>query len=180
MEEVTSARELAVEGRAAYKRGDYQAAAQSFDAAARSYLSLGDHLMAAEMRNNSSVAYLQAGDAPAALEAVEGTPQIFEQMGDVRRQGMALGNLAAALEALGRLDEALQAYRQSGELLKLAGENDLYLQVMQSLSALELRRGHPLEAVSMMQEGLGGIQRLSLRQRLLKKVLQIPSKLFGR
>jgi tetratricopeptide (TPR) repeat protein len=180
MEEAISVKELVAEAQAAYKQGDYLAAARAFEAAAQGYLVQGEGMLAAEMRNNSSVAYLQAGDASSALRVVTGTPQVFEQAGDVRRHGMALGNLAAALEGLNRLDEAAQAYHQSGQLLKLAGEQELYLHVMQSLSALQLRTGRHLEAVSTMRDGLESLQRPNPRQRLLKALLQIPSKLFGK
>ena len=55
-------------------------------------------LQAAENLNNCSVAFLQAGKAEAAYQAVADTPQFSKNAGDIRRQAMALGNRAAALE----------------------------------------------------------------------------------
>jgi tetratricopeptide (TPR) repeat protein len=178
MNEVLDAAQLAKEARQAYQRGDYEGAARSFQAAAQGYKTCQDALNAAEMANNASVAYLQAGDAPAAFQAVEGTPEIFAAEGDVRRQAMALGNLGAALEALKRFEDAEQAYQQSADLLKQVGDDQLRLNVMQSLSSLQMRTGRQLQALSSMQAGLEDVDRPSPRQRILKKLLGVPFKLM--
>lgn len=178
MSELVTPKQLAKEAQQAYKQGDYVAAARAFEAAAQGYQSLEDKLSVAEMYNNSSVAYLQAGDGDSALRVVLGTPEIFSEAGDGLRHGMALGNLGAALEAVGRLDEAIQAYQQSAELLKQADETDMRARVMQSLSALQLRTGHQLEALASMQAGLDGLKKPSPRQRVLRKLLDMPSKVI--
>ena len=174
MAEATTPQGLAKEGKAAYKRGDYRAAAHTFAAARLGYQTLGDELEAAEMANNCSVAYLQAGDGDAALAAVEGTEAIFAQAGDLRRQGMALGNRGAALEALDRPEEALAAYQQAADILQQAGEDQLRAQVMQSLSMLQLQMGRQLQALASLQNGLEGVERPTASQKMLKKLLDIP------
>lgn len=55
-----------------------------------------------------SVALLQAGRAQEALNAALGTDQDTGQAKDIKRQGMAVGNQAAALDGLNRYDEAIQ------------------------------------------------------------------------
>ena len=179
MNEILSPQQIAKEAQSAYSEGDYAGAAQSFEAARQSYLSAGDDILAAEMANNGSVALLQAGDAEGALKAVQGTPEIFSLAEDRKRQAMALGNQAAALEALHRLEEAEQIYWQSAEILKILGENDLRLSVMKSISALQLRSGRQLQAVATMQSGMDGLEKLTPKQRLLKRLLNIPTKLLG-
>ena len=172
--------QLAREGTEAYKKGDFLAAAQAFQAAAESYAAGGDHLNAAEMKNNCSVAYLQAGEAEAALRAVEGTVEVFAAAGDLRRQGLAAGNLGAALEELDRFEEAAQAYQQSAEALEKAGEDALRAHVMQSLSSVQLRTGKHLQAVANMQSGLEGVKRPTPQQRMLKRLLQIPFNMLNK
>jgi tetratricopeptide (TPR) repeat protein len=180
MSETLSPKELAKKGKNTYERGDYLAAAQAFKAASQGYTSAGNKLTAAEMDNNASVAYLQAGEAESALTAVVGTAEIFAQAGDLRRQGMAIGNYAAALEALERLDEADQAYRESAEILKQAGEDALRANVMQSLSTLQFRTGKQLQALATMKAGLEDIKKPSPRQRFLKRLLNIPFDMLNR
>ena len=179
MTDTLTPEELALEGKKAYERGDFIASARSFDAAAQAFQSVGDELTAAELLNNSSVAYLRAGDGAAALTAVEGTPAVFSSAGDLRRQGMSLGNLGAALEAVNRKDEARDAYQQSADLLNQTGDSQLRSNVMQSLSVLQMRSGNQMEALATMQAGLDGLEHPSPKQSIISKLLKLPSKLTG-
>ncbi len=176
MVETTNPQKLAKEGKAAYKSGEYLAAARLFEAARQGYEVMNDTLNAAEMANNCSVSYLQAGDGEAALAAVEGSQAIFAQAGDLKRQGMALSNRGAALEAVERSEDAISAYLQAAEILQQAGEDQMRAQVMQSLSSLQLKLGRQWEAIGSMQNGLEGVQNPSLKQKMLKKLLNTPLK----
>jgi tetratricopeptide (TPR) repeat protein len=130
------------------------------------------------MANNQSVALLQAGEAQAALDAAAGTDAVFESEGDRLKMAMAIGNQAAALDALGRLEEAEGHYRRCAELLSQLGEEQMRAQVLQALSALQLHSGRQLEALASMQAGLDKLERPTMRQRLLKRLLSIPNKIF--
>jgi tetratricopeptide (TPR) repeat protein len=174
MTEAISAEKLAKDGKSAYQRGEYLEAAKTFEAARQAYTTMEDKLDAAEMANNASVAYLKAGEAEAALAVVEGTAEIFAEANDLRRHGMALGNQAAALEALEKDEEAMAFYEQSAELLSQAGEDQLRASVMQSLSMLQFQKGRQLQALVTMQAGLEGVKRPNPKQSLLKKLLNIP------
>ncbi len=180
MTETKTPQQLSKVGKAAYQRGDFMEAAHQFEAAGQGYLAQGDAVNAAEMANNCSVAYLQAGEAEAALQVVQGTDETFAAAGDLRRQGMAVGNRGAALEGLGRNDEALAAYEKSAELLKQAGDDASYSSVMQSLSALQLKTGKQLQALSTMQAGLNAVEHPSPKQRLIKRLLTVPFKLMNK
>lgn len=180
MNEVLSPKQIIKEAKSAYKAGDFATAAQSFEAARQGYLSTDDIVMAAEMANNASVALLQAGDKAGALSAVEGTDTIFLEAGDRKRQAMALGNQAAALEALGHLEKAERTYWKSAEILKEIGEKDLRVDVMQSISALQLRTGRQLQAVASMHAGVNDIDKPTPKQRFLKRLLGIPMNLLNK
>lgn len=169
---------LAKQGKSAYQRADYTSAAEVFQSAATAYQSAEESLLAAEMSNNASVAWLKADRPEDALQVVLGTEVVFSQAGDWKRAGMAFGNMGAALEALGRLEEALSAYEQSAELLKQAGDSETRLYVMQAISALQLQTGKQLQALATMQAGLDGVARPSAKQRMLKKLLDLPSRLM--
>ncbi|MGE5123646.1 MAG: hypothetical protein ACM3H7_03955 [Acidobacteriaceae bacterium] len=168
--------QLADEGQAEYTQGNYMSAAMLFKAAADGYSAMGDDLHSAEMANNRSVAYLKAGEAKSALEAAMGTDLTFASRGDVRRQAMALGNQAAALEQLGHLEDALNTYTRSAELFNNVGEFELRAYVLQSLSALQLRRGRYLEAYATMRAGVMGVNKPNLQQKLLKVLINVPFK----
>lgn len=178
MEDVLNPKQLLQDGQGAYRRGDFVNAARSFAAAAQGFAAAGDALTEAEMKNNASVAYLKAGDRQAALQVVEGTPAVFAQAGDIRRQGLALGNLGAAYDALNYKAEAIEAYQQSAELLERSGEEEMRAHVLQSLSALQLRSGKQLEAVATMEAGLESFKKPTLKQRLLKRLLRLPFRMM--
>jgi tetratricopeptide (TPR) repeat protein len=180
MAETLSARELIIEGQSAYKAKRYREAAASFEQAARALQSSGDSQSAAEAANNSSVAFLQAGSAADALRLAKGTPAVFATAGDFRRQGMALANQAAALEGLHRLPEALETYQQASDLLKQAGENDLRALVLENISTLQLRTGNQLQALASMDTALEHKGKLTIRERLLKKLLRVPFDMLNR
>ncbi|MDH5507226.1 MAG: hypothetical protein OEZ02_08405 [Anaerolineae bacterium] len=172
--------ELNQAGKSAYQSGDYLAAAQAFEAAAAGFSAQGLPLDAAEMANNQSVSLLQAGEAQAALDALAGSEAAFASAGDIHRQAMAIGNQAAALDALGQLPEAEAAYLRSAELLQQSGDEQLRANVIQSISRVQMRSGRQLEALATMQAGLDSIEKPSLRQRMLKKLLKAPFKLLNR
>lgn len=172
--------QLAKEAKKAYQRGKYIQASEGFKLASEGYKAQKKTLLAAEMGNNLSVALLQTGNAQTALEAVSGTEAIFKQAGDTVKQAMAIGNRAAALEALKRLDEAEIAYQQSADLLKSCGETELHAHVMKSLSTLQMRKGKQIEGIVNMKIGLEGIENPTLKQRILQKLFKLPFKFVGR
>jgi tetratricopeptide (TPR) repeat protein len=175
MNDTLSLQELSEEGKAAYQRGDFLGSARAYEAAAQGYEATGDALTAAEMLNNSSVAYLRAGDEESALRVVQDTPDVFASEQDIRRQGIAFGNLGAALDALKRLDEAADAYQRSAELLGQAGEADLRAHVLKSLSLLQLRKGEQMEAVATMQASLGAGEKNASKGNFFSRLLKRSS-----
>ena len=180
MNQTLTPQQLSKEGKVAYDREDFLEAAQAFEAAASGFASNGDSATAAEMANNRSVSLLQAGETHAALDAVGDTHEIFAEINDTRRQAMALGNKAAALAALDHHEEAEDLYRESARLLGEIGETELRATVMQSISKLQMRSGRYMEAIASMQSGLDEVERPSITQRLLKKLLQAPFNLLNR
>ncbi|MDH5605586.1 MAG: tetratricopeptide repeat protein [Anaerolineae bacterium] len=162
----------------AYQKGNFQAAAEHFTAAAEAYKKAGNLALAAEMANNCSVALLQAGNAQGALEAAMGTEKVFQDAGDTSKRAMAFGNQAAAYDALEQLDLAEKNYKKSAEIFQSIGETDLHSQVMKSYSAMLLRSGRQMEALSAMQAGIEHVKKPNLKQRILNSLLKIPFKLL--
>jgi tetratricopeptide (TPR) repeat protein len=156
-----------------YQEGDFEQAAELFAKAAQAYQDSGDALTAAELRNNQSVALLQNDDAQAALDAALDTDAIFAEAGDARRQGLALGNQAAALEELNRTDEALERYQTCAELLEQAGEDQMRALVMQSVAWIYIRRGKFFEGLFAMNSGLRTVKNPTLKQRILRTILKL-------
>jgi tetratricopeptide (TPR) repeat protein len=161
-----------------FHKGNFKKAIEGFTFAFKHYQDAGDELNTAEMANNLSVAYLQARKPKEALDIVEGTDMIFETHNDITKQAMAIGNKGAALEALKKFDEAIEAYNQSAILFDEAGETELKSYVLKSLSAIHLRKGSNFKSISAMQRSINTKDELTLKDRILKFILQIPQKLF--
>lgn len=170
--------ELAKRAKDLYATKEYEAAAKAFFEAAEAYQSAGDALAAAEMRNNAAVAWLQAGKPQNAYEAAQGTPEIFAEAGDVRREGLAWGNIGSALDGLKRWQEAAEAYKKAADLLEQVGAKEERVAVLQALSAVELRLNNPAGALITMQEAVEN-QPSSLKKSVLKRLLKAPFKLLG-
>ena len=164
---------LAENGKSEYGKGNFKAAAGFFSQAAQAYVSLKDELNAAEMRNNESVAWLQAGKAKEALSATDGTEAIFEKAGDLKRQGIAISNRAAALEGLRKWQEALQEYDRAASLLEQAGEGDMHSIVRKAMANLNLKRGRLNDSQMDVYDSLRLVEKPSFTQRIMKFLMRI-------
>jgi len=165
--------QLAEKGKEEYAKGNHAAAADLFAQAAQTYTDAQDELNAAEMKNNQSVALLQAGNAKGALEATEGTEVIFQRAGDIKRQGIAVGNRAAALEGLKKYQEAITEYERAASLLEQAGEGDMHSVVRKAAANLHLKHGRISAAQMDVYDSLRLVEKPSFTQRILKFIRRI-------
>jgi len=164
--------QLAEQGKQAFKNKKFDEAAELFRQAGEGYALSGAGLNSAEMRNNVSVALLQAGKPQESLAAALDTDQVFADAKDIKRQGMALGNQAAALEALNRYDEAVEKYDLAAQLFNQAGEGDLRAMVMKSSAAIKLKTGKVTDSAFKMMGSLDAKDNPSLFERILKFFLR--------
>ena len=164
--------QLAGQGKLAFDNKNFIEASEYFRKSAEAYAAAGDGLMSAEMLNNTSVALLQAGKPQPALDAAMGTELVFEAAKDIRRQGMALGNQASALDGLNRYGEAIAAYERSAELFAQAGEGDLRAMVMKSAAAIKLKTGRISESAFKMMGSLDVKDNPTFFERILKFFLR--------
>ena len=164
---------LAEDGKKEYEKGNFLAAADLFLQAAQSYTSSKDELNTAEMMNNQSVALLQAGKAKEALQATEGTEEIFQKAGDIKRQGIAVSNRAAALEGLKKWKEALAEYERAALLFEQIGEGDMHSIVRKAAANINLKRGHLTDSQIDVYDSLRLVEKPTLTQRILKFLIRI-------
>jgi tetratricopeptide (TPR) repeat protein len=164
---------LADEGKREYQKGNYLAAADLFLQAAQAYTFASDELNAAEMKNNQSVALLQAGKAQEALQATDGTEEVFEKAGDIKRQGIAVSNRAAALEGLKKWKEALAEYDRAASLFEQIGEGDMHSIVRKAAANINLKHGRLLDSQMDVYDSLRLVEKPTLTQRMMKFLMRI-------
>jgi tetratricopeptide (TPR) repeat protein len=160
---------------AAYEADRYDEAIDLFKSARNA---TDDPLKSAELANSLSVILLKEGRNREALDVVRGTPQVFEIEGDIGRQARATGNLAAALEACGDLEEAERAYREAVDLLETTGDEEERMLTLNALSQLQLRLRRPFDAAATLQAGVPTGRASGFRTRLIQFLLRLPSRLL--
>jgi tetratricopeptide (TPR) repeat protein len=176
----SQAEEFAAAALADYQQGHFQQAVQGFRQARE--LLLGANLLeqAAEMANNAAVALLQLDQPEAAIEILEGTPQVFANAGNDRLQAQALGNQAAALEALGNRHQAEELYQRALVLFREVGDQESQAFTLQGLSRVQLKDGRALQALDSMQASLEAKPRRGLTGRVIRRLLSLPARFLNR
>jgi tetratricopeptide (TPR) repeat protein len=164
---------LADEGKKTYEKGNFLGAADLFSQAAQAYSAAQDELNAAEMKNNQSVALLQGGKAKEALQVTEGTEEVFQRAGDIKRQGIAVSNRAAALEGLKKWKEALAEYDRAASLFEQIDEGDMHSIVRKAAANLNLKRGRIVDSQMDIYDSLRLVEKPSFSQRLMKFLMRI-------
>lgn len=164
---------LAEDGKKEYANNNFKAAATLFAQAAQAYTSMQDELNAAEMKNNQSVALLQAGNAKGALEATDGTETVFQKAGDIKRQGIAVSNRAAALEGLKKWQEALAEYDRAASLFEQVGEGDMHSIVRKAAANINLKRGKIINSQMDVYDSLRLVEKPTFTQRILKFLIRL-------
>jgi tetratricopeptide (TPR) repeat protein len=171
---------LVDEGKSLFRDKHYQQAGEVFSRAADRYQQAELPALAAEALNNQAVALLMAGKPRRAEEVLQGTAETFRKAGDTLKQGMALANQGAVRKDLGDRQGAVDFFTQAAAIFQEAGEGEMHLETMQSVSSLKLRSGDLTGALFAMQTGLASVEKPSWRQKLLRSFLQIPNKLLNR
>jgi tetratricopeptide (TPR) repeat protein len=169
---------LVKQAQAAYQEDRLEDAIRDFKAAQEAFLEDGDQQRAAEMANNLCVVFLKSEAAEEALQTVMGTPEIFLEHDDEKAAATAYGNLASAYQACGDLVAAESALRESIERFRSLGEKENLLHAQRMLSQIQLRQGRTLEALGSMQAGLENQDKLSMKYRFLRRLLDIPARLL--
>ena len=164
---------LAEQGKREYEQENYLTAANLFSNAAQAYTLMKDELSAAEMKNNQSVALLQAGKAKEALQATERTEEIFQKAGDIKRQGIAVSNRAAALEGMKKWQEALAEYDRAASLFEQVGEGDMHSIVRKAAANLNLKRGRITDSQMDVFDSLRLVEKPTLLQRIMKFLVRM-------
>lgn len=163
-----------------YNRKRFEEAIAGFEECLAYFDGISDELGAAEARNNLSVTHLGMKQAQQALDEVSGTDEIFAKHGDRKRQGMAIANTAAALEALGRREEALSLYEQVLEIFKELGEKEMRTSILRRVSDLQLKTRRGYQALASLEAAYDQEEKPPIKDSVFKRILAfLRKKLTG-
>lgn len=163
-----------------YNRKRFEEAIQGFEECLAYFEGMADELGVAEAHNNLSVTFLGMKQPEKALNEVSGTAEVFAKHADRKRQGMAIANTAAALEALGRREEALVLYEQVLDLFKELGEKEMRVSVLRRVSDLQLKTRRGYQALASMEAAYDQETKPAIKDSVFKRILAfLRSKLTG-
>jgi tetratricopeptide (TPR) repeat protein len=93
---------------------------------------------------------------------------------------MAIANTAAALEALGRREEALSLYEQVLDIFRDLGEKEMRASILRRVSDLQLKTRRGYQAIASMEAALDQKEKPLIKDSVFKRVLTfLRKKLTG-
>ncbi len=173
----SSSKKLQEQGVAQFRKGKFEAALQKFNEALQA--AVDQPKQSAEIYNDLGVTYRQLADYPAAHQALDEAMTRFSQLQDKKGQAQTLGNRASILEAEGRLEEAVETYKQSASMLEEAGESEMAMYVWQAVSRLRTKQGQYIAAIGAYEEGIENMPEGSLKRKVLQQILKLPGGMLG-
>jgi hypothetical protein len=79
---------------------------------------------------------------------------------------------------LGDTEKAIEKFQAASDLLKEIGDESLRAYILQNLSGLQLKSGDQFQSIATMHTALENKEKLSLKEKFLKKLLRIPFKMM--
>jgi tetratricopeptide (TPR) repeat protein len=171
--------ELKQKGVEQYMQGDYEEAADTFRAAIAAYEDAGVADMAAEMQVNLGLALHSIGEHEPALEQMNMALAVFNQINDQHRRAQVLGNMARVYAKMGNSEQAMTNYREASAIFIELGDEQNYGETVLAIADLQFRSGQLMKAAATYEVGLDYIKNPNTRQKMMKKLLGVRSKLTG-
>lgn len=176
---MSQAQDLQAQGVKLFQQQDYEAAARVFRQAQEAYEADGLRDMVAEMQTNIGLVHRALGENQQALEAMQSALLTFQELEDVKRAAMVLGNLGGVYVALNDREQAYNCYRQAADIFEEIGEKKLYGETLVAMGDLQVRDGKVLAGAATYEVGLENLDKLSPSQKIIKGLLGIRNKLGG-
>jgi len=172
-----SPHQLHQEGINLFRKGDVETAQEKLTQALEH--TGEDARKAAEIYNDLGVINKELEDYAAAHNALDEASSRYDALDDKKGQAQTLGNRAAVLQAEGQLEEAVEMYKQSANLLEELGESEMAMYVWQAVSKLRTKQGQYIAAIGAYEEGVSNMPKRSFKRKVLEQILKAPGSLLG-
>jgi tetratricopeptide (TPR) repeat protein len=176
----TEASSLKDQGIRMFRFGEYEEAAELFQKAHTFYKEVGDERGQAEMLNNLGAIYTQEERWDEAAEAFNKAMGAFQSLEDEVGQAQTLGNMGTMYRYQGDGDAAVEHLKKAIGLFHEAGERGKEAVTLRLLSRIRLGQARWLEALHFYDLSLACVQPPGIKERLLRRLLQIPFNLLSR
>ena len=93
--------------------------------------------------------------------------------GDLKRQGIAVANRAAALQGMKKLNDAVTEFNRAAEIFEQAGEGDMHSMVRKASAEIFLKRGYINNSQMDILDAMRLVEKPTLAQRMLRFVMRL-------
>lgn len=176
---MATAQELQAQGVKLFQRKDYEAAAQSFQAALTQYDADGQPDMAAEMQVNIGLVHRSLGENQQALDIMQEALTTFTNAGDKLRAAVVLGNMGGVYSALKDKEQAYTCYRTAADVFHELGETAKHSETLKAMAALQMKDGKIGASAATYEAALSESEELTPGQKLIKGLIGIRNRLIG-
>jgi tetratricopeptide (TPR) repeat protein len=176
----TEASSLKDQGIRMFRFGEYEEAAELFRNAHTLYQELGDERGQAEMLNNLGAIYTQEERWDEASQAFNEAMSAFQSLEDEAGQAQTMGNLGTMYRYQGDSDAAVEHLKNAIDLFHEAGDREREAVTLRLLSRIRLGQAKWLEALHFYDLGLACVQPPGIKERFLRRLLQVPFSLLSR
>ena len=167
------------QGLAHYEAGAYIKAIDAFAEARTAYEEIGDSANAAEMLNNQGVAYRMLQKWSKAEESFAAAREQFKHLGDSGRAAQAVANMGMLCNARGKIKQAQAYLEEATSLFAAQGDRQRESDTRRALSLAFFRQRRFMDALAAYSAALDCAPRLSLGQRLLRRLFALPLRLLA-
>ena len=154
-----------------YMRGDYRAAAQQFDRAARDGADVGDLRWQAGLYAGMGMAYSKLEDFEAAVSYLRKSEALFEAISNRARAAESRLRAALSLKSLGQRTKADELLTSALAEARAAGSENLAVEIASHQAAHWAEDGRSSEAITMASDALAAAERIG--DSLLRLIAQV-------
>ncbi len=163
-----------------FRYGEYEEAAEVFGKAVKLYEEADDQKGQAEMLNNVGAVRTQEERWDDATAAFARARSMFESLGDEGGLAQTLGNLGAMYRYQGDSDAAVERLKEAIELFRHVGDREKQAATLRLVSRIRLGQARWLEALHFYDLSLACAEPQGIKQRALRRLLQIPFGMLSR
>jgi len=162
-----------------YGQRDYEAAIKIFRQAQELYNTANQSDMVAEMKTNIGLSYRGLGQYQLALDEMQSALHTFQESKDTRRSAAVLGNMGGVYLEMGDKEQAYVCYRQAADAFLEIGEKKMYGETLLAIARMQFKDGKVWTSATTYEVGLENIEKLSMGQKLLKRLFSVKNRLSG-
>jgi Flp pilus assembly protein TadD len=170
---------LVEQGRTAAESGEYEQALTHFQKASALAHDAKDRAGEANALGGLGVAYQKLGRFGEAQEAYEAALSIYQNIHEPEARAMALGNFGSLKARQGKGAEAETLLSEAAESFAALGLRAYQADTLRLLAKVQLRRAGWLDAIFTYERALDCMDRLTLRQRVLRALSQFAYRILG-